>query len=401
MQDRVPLLIFLMVCLMTVAYSTIGIYTPAMPAIAAHFGATPGEVQLTFSTYLVAFSFGQLVYGPLSDRYGRRPAIVVGLAIYVAGSALSALSTSIEMLIVARAVQAFGGCAGPVLALAIMRDLFDRDEGARLMAFVAMVMGVAPAFAPVLGGYLQVAFGWESIFWMLTGMGGLVLVLFLVLLKETHPGSARGVGGSVLTILMVYSRLLRSPAFVGHTLTAGFAMATIFVYIATAPFVFIELLGVPPDLYGWYSLIPTFFNLAGAAFASRYTVRLGGERMILFGSVLVFAGSMALVFLAAIGVLSILALVGPMAVVAFGLSNVFPSAAQSAVSVATRQAGAASSLNGFITMLVASVAVVVVGVLPSGTTQMPMAGVVGAMGVLTMVTLFLTRRFGAATPVGE
>ncbi len=400
MQERVPLLIFLMVCLMTVAYSTIGIYTPAMPAIAAHFGATPGEVQLTFSTYLIAFSFGQLVYGPLSDRYGRRPAIIVGLVIYVAGSAMSALSTSIEMLIVARAIQAFGGCAGPVLARAIMRDLFDRDEGARMMAFVAMVMGVAPAFAPVFGGYLYVAFGWESIFWVLTGVGALVLVLFVVLLKETHAGSNRTVGGSVLTMVMVYPRLMRSRLFVGHTMTAGFAMATIFVYIASAPFVLIELLGIPPDLYGWYTLIPTFFNLGGAFFATRFTVRLGGEKMMLMGSLLVLTGALLLLLLALIGYLTVFALVGPMAVVAFGLAIVFPSAAQSAVSVAPRQAGAASSLNGFMTMLIASVAVVSVGLLPPGT-QMPMASVVAAMGILTMVALVLTRLFGGANgPIG-
>ena len=248
MQERLPLLIFLMVCLMTVAYSTIGIYTPAMPAIAAHFGATAGEVQLTFSAYLIAFSFGQLIYGPLSDRHGRRLAIFVGLAIYVLGSALSALSVSIEMLVVARAVQALGGCAGPVLARAIMRDLFDRDEGARMMAFVAMVMGVAPAFAPVFGGYLQVAFGWESIFWVLTGVGALVLILFIFLLRETHAGSSRAVGGGVLAMLLVYPRLMKSRLFIGYTLNAGFAMATIFVYIASAPFVLIELLDIPPDL---------------------------------------------------------------------------------------------------------------------------------------------------------
>ena len=390
MQERMPVLIFLMVCLMTVAYSTIGIYTPAMPAIAAHFGATPGEVQLTFSAYLIAFSFGQLIYGPLSDRHGRRPAIFIGLAIYVVGSALSALAVSIEMLIVARAVQALGGCAGPVLARAIMRDLFDRDEGARLLAFVAMVMGVAPAFAPVFGGYLQVAFGWESIFWVLTGVGALVLILFIFLLRETHPGGSRDVGGGVLAMLMVYPRLMRSRLFVGYTLNAGFAMATIFVYVGSAPFVMIDLLDIPPDLYGWYTLIPTFFNIAGAFVASRYTVQIGGARMMLYGSIVVFVGAMTMVAFALVGYLSVFTVVGPMAIVAFGLANVFPSAAQGAVSVAPRQAGAASSLNGFLTMLIASVAVVIVGILPPGS-QMPMAAVVGAMGVLTVVSLLLTR----------
>jgi len=390
MQERLPLLIFLMVCLMTVAYSTIGIYTPAMPAIAAHFGATTGQVQLTFSVYLIAFSFGQLIYGPLSDRHGRRPAIFVGLAIYVVGSAMSALAVSIEMLIIARAVQALGGCAGPVLARAIMRDLFDRDEGARLMAFVAMVMGVAPAFAPVFGGYLQVAFGWESIFWLLTIVGAVVLVLFVFLLKETHTNRDRTVGGGALTMLMVYPRLMRSPLFMGYTLNAGFAMATIFVYVATAPFILIELLGIPPDIYGWYSLIPTTLNLAGAFVASRYTVRLGGARMMLYGSILVFVGAMVMVAFALASYLTVFTVVGPMAIVAFGLAMVFPSAAQGSVSVAPRQAGAASSLNGFLTMLIASGAVVIVGILPPGT-QMPMASVVGAMGILTMISLFFTR----------
>ena len=275
-----------------------------------------------------------------------------------------------------------------------MRDLFDRDEGARLMAFVAMVMGVAPAFAPVFGGYLQVAFGWESIFWVLTGVGAFVLVSsVLFLLRETHTGGksrgrrrrVRDVDG--LPAAHAIPRLCSSatPSMRASRWRPSSSMSR------RAPFVIlIDLLDIPPDIYGWYSLIPTFFNLAGAYVATRYTVRMGGLRMMLYGSIMVFVGSMTMVAFAAIGYLSVFTVVGPMAIVAFGLANVFPSAAQGAVSVAPRQAGAASSLNGFLTMLIASAAVVIVGLLPPGT-QIPMAAVVGAMGILTMVSLLLTR----------
>ncbi len=394
MQERVPLLIFLMVCLMTVAYSTIGIYTPAMPAIAAHFNATPGQVQLTFSAYLISFSFGQLLYGPLSDRYGRRPAIFVGLAIYVAGSAMSALSVSVEMLIAARAVQALGGCAGPVLSRAIMRDLFDRDQGARLLSWVTMVMGAAPAFAPVFGGYLQVAYGWESIFWVLSAMGAIVFVLFFFLMGESLPRSNRVVGGFV-GMIAVYPRLMRSRAFIAYTLNAGFAMGCVFVYASSAPFVLIELLGVPPDRYGWYTLIPTFFNLIGAYLSARLTVRLGGSRMMWIGSSLVLTGSGAILLFALAGYLSIAVIMGPMSVVLFGLAMLFPSAAQGAVSVAPRQAGAASSLNGFLIMAIASLAVVFVGLLPPGT-QFPMVAMIGGLGLASLLSILFLR--GAEEP---
>lgn len=394
MQERVPLLIFLMVCLMTVAYSTIGIYTPAMPAIAAHFNATPGQVQLTFSAYLISFSFGQLLYGPLSDRYGRRPAIFVGLAIYIAGSAMSALSVSVEMLIAARAVQALGGCAGPVLSRAIMRDLFDRDQGARLLSWVTMVMGAAPAFAPVFGGYLQVAYGWESIFWVLSAMGAIVFVLFFFLMGESLPRSNRVVGGLV-GMIAVYPRLMRSRAFIAYTLNAGFAMGCVFVYASSAPFVLIELLGVPPDRYGWYTLIPTFFNLIGAYLSARLTVRLGGSRMMWIGSALVLTGSGAILLFALAGYLSIAVIMGPMSVVLFGLAMLFPSAAQGAVSVAPRQAGAASSLNGFLIMAIASLAVVFVGTLPPGT-QFPMVMTIGGLGLASLLSILLLR--GAEEP---
>lgn len=390
MKDRVGLLVGLMVCLMTVAFSSIGIYTPAMPAIARDLGVGQAEVQATLGIYLAAFAIGQLLYGPYSDRYGRRPALFVGLAIYVAGSILCMTAPSIEMLMVGRGVQALGGCAGPVLSRAILRDLFDRDEGARIMAYIGLVMGVAPAFAPVFGGYLEVAFGWRSIFILLTILGAIVLVLMIWLLEETNQSPHGTKRDGVLSNVLEYPRILRSRAFLGYTLLTGFSMGTVFTYVAAAPFVLIDVLHVPPDLYGWFALIPTGANIGGSFIAGRFTMRIGGERMILIGTGFVLAGGLAMLLFVVLGVLSIATVVGPMCLIHLGVGMMFPSATQGAVAMFPQRAGTASSLNGFIQMMVGALAATLVGYLP-GESQLPMAMMMAGSAILTALCIPLTR----------
>ena len=390
MKERVGLLVGLMVCLMTVAFSSIGIYTPAMPAIARDLGVGHAEVQATLGIYLAAFAIGQLLYGPYSDRYGRRPALFVGLAIYVAGSILCMTAPSIEMLMVGRGVQALGGCAGPVLSRAILRDLFDRDEGARIMAYIGLVMGVAPAFAPVFGGYLEVAFGWRSIFILLTLLGAIVLGLMIWLLEETNQSPHGSKRDGFLSMVLEYPRILRSRAFIGYTLVTGFSMGTIFVYVAAAPFVLIDVLHVPPDVYGWYALIPTGANIAGSFLAGRFTMRAGGDRMILIGTGFILAGGLGMLFFVALGVLSVATVVAPMCFIHLGAGMMFPSATQSAVAMFPQRAGTASSLNGFIQMLIAALAVTLVGYLP-GHSQLPMALMMAGSAILTALFIPLSR----------
>lgn len=390
MKDRTGVLIGLIVCWMTVAFSSIGIYTPAMPAIALDLGVSQAEVQATLAVYLAAFAFGQLFYGPYADRYGRRPALLVGLAIYVVGSVLCVTASDVDTLLIGRGIQALGGCAGPVLSRAILRDLFDRDQGARLMAYVGMVMGVAPAFAPVIGGYLEVAFGWRSIFVLLSIIGALVLVLTIWLLKETNQSPHGVKRDGVLTLVLQYPSLLRSRAFVGYTLLTGFVMGATMAYVAGAPFVLINLLGIPADVYGWYAMIPTFANIGGSMVASRILVRVGGDRMILIGTAFVLFGGLAVLGFALAGIVSIAVVMGPMCFIHFGTGLMFPSAMQGAVSLFPQRAGTASSLNGFLQMLIGALGASLVGRMP-GDQQMPMALTMGACAVLAVFAMLLTR----------
>jgi DHA1 family bicyclomycin/chloramphenicol resistance-like MFS transporter len=391
MKDRIGLLVVLIVGLMAIAYSSAGIYSPSMPAIAQSLGATVGEVQFTFSAYIAAFAFGQLIYGPLSDRWGRRLPLLVGLGIYILGSVACAFATSAGELLLARGLQALGGCAGPTLARAMVRDLFPRDEAARVMSYVGMVMAVAPALAPVAGGYLQVEFGWPSIFYALTVVGGIVLALNLLLLEETHRSPPRHAGRGLLHMVMSYPQFMRSARFMGYSLNTGFSMATAFVYVPAAPFVLIELIGVSPDRFGWYAAIPVTFNFAGAFIGARLTTRLGGDRMVVLGAAITAVAGLAMLGFVLAGVLTVATVVGPMCLVTMGASIMFPSSSQGAIGLFPDRAGTASSLNGFLQMALAAVASVGLGFLPQ-TTALPMAAMVAGCAVATLAVLVLLRR---------
>ncbi len=391
LPNNIPLLVIWMLGLMTVGFSTISIYTPSMPAIAEYFDATSAQVQITISVYMLAFAVAQLVYGPLADARGRRAALFLGLSIYIIGSAICFSATSIEMLTIGRAVQAFGACSGPVVSRAVLRDSFSRDRSAQIMAYVGMAVVVAPAFAPVLGGYLQVAFGWQSIFIFLTFLGALMLFVTWTGLEETNPDQGKVRRGVFREMMTSYPEMLRSRYFLAFTLQTGFGAGAIFTYIAGAPFVLIEMLGVRPDLYGWIVVFPSLFNFFGSYVASRLTVRLGGDRMVIFGTVIICIGGLTMLGLALAGVTSVVAIIGPAAIILFGLANTWPSSSQGAINAFPERAGTASSLNGFLMMSIAAGMTLLAGALRDGT-QLPMTWVVAGCCVGALLSLLLLPR---------
>ena len=220
------------------------IYTPSMSSMVDYFATDAGRVQMTMMSFLFSFAIGQLVYGALSDRYGRRIVLLIGLTIFTAATVLSIFAQTIEFLIAARVLQGFGACSGAVIGRAIIRDLFGREDTAKVMAYVAMAMGLAPAFAPILGGYLEQIFDWRGSFMVIAVFAAIMLAVSWRFLEETNKWSAENaVGGLLPNMVRGYAKLLRSREYMGYVITGSLVFGGIFSFMAGAPFVVIDILG--------------------------------------------------------------------------------------------------------------------------------------------------------------
>ena len=263
----------------TIAYLTVlvamgqmstGIYLPSMPSLAASFATDSGTVKLTMSVFLAGFAVAQLIYGPLCDRFGRRPVVIGGLA------------PSIEWLIVARLFQAIGACSGQVLGRAIGRDLFEGQRYAKVMAMVGLALALTPAAGPVLGGVLQVAFGWQANFLFLVGWGALLLLVTLFGLQETNrTPDPRAL--SLPVMASNFGRLLRNRLYMGYTLTLAFSFGCLFAYMTGSPFILIDQLGIRPDLFGVLSIFNVLGYAIGSAIANKASGRVTAPRMVAAG----------------------------------------------------------------------------------------------------------------------
>jgi DHA1 family bicyclomycin/chloramphenicol resistance-like MFS transporter len=382
-------LIALLASLVAVGMVATNIYVPSLPALTRDLGTTPRMVQLTLTVYFAAVALTQLAYGPISDRIGRRPVVLAGIGLYIVASLGCMLAPSIEVLIGARVLQAMGACAGPVMARAIIRDVFEREESARVMATIGLVLAISPAIAPVLGSHLQVWFGWRSVFAVVAAFGTVVMIVMLRFLGETRPPGL--VPPS--SLMAGYRTLLASPAYLGYALSSTCVLAGLFAFITEAPFIIIELLGEPAQNFGWYSLITVGGFASGSYAASRLSLRLGIDRMVALGIATALLGAGLLAGLALAGIFSVAAVIGPMAVVASGMGMVFPNTTAGAVGAFPHIAGTASALLGFLQMSGAALATLLVAWIADGT-QVPMTvAVLGfILGAATAYIWGQTRR---------
>jgi MFS transporter, DHA1 family, multidrug resistance protein len=385
-----PALMSLLAAITALAPFSLQIFLPALPAIQASFAVTPGVVQLALSLSILANAVANLAYGPISDRFGRRPVLLVGLAAFIAGSLGCALAPSIELLVVARIVQSIGGAAGMVLARAIVRDLYDRERSASIIAYLTMAMVVAPMLAPTIGAVLIDVASWRAIFYLVTGIGVVLTWPIVVTLAETRPPEARRLGGPFAGA----GALLRSGLFWSYVLQSTFGICVFFAFIAGAPYFMINVLGRSATEYGlWFILVSAAF-MAGNLVAGRFSGRIGLDRMVLAGSLLAVTGAgLALVLLLG-GAWTPLALFGPMMAVGLGNGFSVPNAQAGALSVDPLLAGTASGIAGFSQMFVAAVVSQAVGMLQNGTPY-PMAGFMAGCAVLSLLGFVLPRRLAA------
>ncbi|AZC28711.1 multidrug effflux MFS transporter [Pseudomonas chlororaphis] len=367
----------------------IDFYLPAFPAMALAFGTDEKHVQLTLAAYFLGLSIGQLAYGPVADRFGRRIPLLVGVGLFTLASLACAYAPNLEWLIGARFVQALGGCAGMVISRAVVSDKCDAVGSAKVFSQLMLVMGLAPILAPMLGGLLVNLYGWQSIFIMLTlfsAMAGLAVALGL---PESLPAQVprQPLSGA----LRQYGRLLADRVFLGHALTGGIAIAGMFAYIAGSPFVFIKLYGVPAEHFGWFFGI----NAGGFILVAQINARLLAKRgpaFLLARTVwLYLLGGLALLAVSSLHPAQLWPLLVPLFICIASLGCIIPNASACAMNGQGARAGSASAMLGCLQFSVAAGAAALVGVLHDGS-AVPMATVISLCGILVVTLAMVTRK---------
>jgi MFS transporter, DHA1 family, multidrug resistance protein len=379
----------LLALLTAVGPMSVDFYLPSLPEIGRVFDASLPQVQLTLSGYLVCFAVGQIVYGPISDHVGRKPVLLTALALYVAICLGCAFARSIEMLIALRCLQAFGVAAAPVLARAMVRDLYHGVRAGRELARMGSITALAPIVAPSLGGVLQTAFGWRSAFIAMAGMSLGAIVLVIRLLPETikqRPEHAL----SLTAIVRGYGAFLRHPGYRVYLGIVAAAYGGLFAWISGSSFVLQDLYGLSALTFGVVFAAATLGYGIGTLIAAKLVVRIGIDRTIVCGGVALAGGGLAMLAAVMLGVTSPLALVLPMALYLCGLGLTMPQAMAGALTPFPDRAGAASSLLGFLQQVVASTAGVVAAQL-LGASALPLAAIIAVMGAIALLLALVKR----------
>ncbi len=364
---RAPLgLVLLLGTLMAFGPLSIDTYLPAFPAIGRAFDADAAAVQRTLSLYFAGLAIGQVIYGPLADRFGRRLPLLGGMTLYVIAAIGCATAPSLGALTLWRFAQALGGCSGMVITRAVVRDLFEPRVMARVFSQLMLVMGVAPILAPLLGSTLLVAFGWRGIFWTLALLGAACVVAQALALSESLPVERRARAG-LRTVFGTYWSLLRDTRFLAPVIGAGLLWSTMFVYIGGAPFLYMELHQVSPSAFGIFFGI----NAAGMIGAAQVNARLLGTRMpgplLRFGATLVTLAGVALLIALLTGRGGLLGVAAPIFAMLSGLGFVGGNASSAALAPFPHAAGSASALMGTVQFGIGAVAGAIAATLFDGT----------------------------------
>jgi len=350
-----PGLLVLLALLTALDAVAIDMYLPAMPAIADAFRVDAGRIQQTLAVFLTGLAIGQALYGPLLDSYGRRLPLLAGMGLFILGSAIAALSTSPEMLTAARFIQALGAAAGLVTPRAIVSDICNVTESAKIYSVLMQVMMVAPILAPLTGSLVLQVAGWHSIFWLLTLFGFVALLWCLYGVPETLPAErhARLKGKSVLR---TYASFLRQREFMALTLAGGFILGSLFIYISASSFIFSGLFSLSPAAFSSLFALNSVMLIGGGFVSNALLKRGGGEKMLTLTGIAIHCaavGILLLITLSGAASLQVFTLLIALAIGALGL--VFGNLTALTMQQARHQAGVASSIMGALQYLQSSI----------------------------------------------
>lgn len=363
------------------------IFVPALPAAAQDLGASIGAMQMTMSVYIFGLAVGQLAYGPLSDRFGRRPILMAGLVLYTITGLAAAFVPSVDALIVLRLFQALGGCAGLVIGRAIVRDTALPHEAARRLAVMNLMVAVGPGAAPLVGGLLAATLGWRSIFFLLFALGITNLAFTWRLLPETRAQTSEA---SVATLARNYRQLLVSPAFLGYAVGGGCATTSMYAFIAASPFIFVHQLNRPDYEVGIYLAILVSGIWLGSMLATRLIVRVAMDRLMVGANLVSVLASF--VFLASVlsAHLTVLLAVGSMFIFSVGVGVASPAALTQAMSINPHVIGSAAGLYGFTQMGVGALCTAIAGT--GSNPALAAALVLTAAGVIGQLSFWTAMR---------
>lgn len=355
---RKPPSLAVLVAITTINPLALNILQPALPEMARALATDYGTIQLTLSFYLVASALAQIGLGPITDKYGRRPVALAGMAIFVLGSAASVFATSVLMLVLGRIVQAAGGVTGFVVSRAVIRDLYGRDVAASKLGYVTMAMVIVPMLSPLVGGWIVLHFGYTAVFVFMAAAGAVALIFATVDLSETRQKDDSEMGVSFMS---AYTFLITSRAFVAHSLTMGFTSATFFTFLAGSPYVVIELQQTSPASFGLWWVIASIAFMFGNFVAGRLGERIGSNMLVRIGTALPLFGLvlLALGYAMMPGEPAVLFLATIPSWIGSGMS--LPGASANALSVRPDLAGAAAGLSGAVHLGAGAIAAFVVG----------------------------------------
>jgi DHA1 family bicyclomycin/chloramphenicol resistance-like MFS transporter len=356
-----PLLIFLTL-LAALGMLAINMYLASFPSIGRDLNASPAQVKLTLTVFLLGFAFGQLVIGPLSDRFGRRPLLIAGLVLYAVTAALIAIANDIDWIVGIRIAQAIGACTGSVLARAVARDLFQGDELTRSLGFITTLVAAAPGFSPLIGGFVETFFGWRATFALLAIVGVFATLVVWFRVPETHH--RREAAPNMAQAFASYFTLLRKRDFLIPAAATTCAMAGLFAFFAASPTIFIQGFGISPVVFGFIPCVTVFAVFAGGFSAPRLAKKWPGYRPIIFGSILMLFGAGAMFAVSYAGNAGMFQVLGTLLFFLFGMGVVNPLSTVFALRPYPEIAGAASALIGFLQMAGGALGTIMLGLLP-------------------------------------